>query len=167
MRLARDKACPVDTRSQHATPVRALRCRLSARVSCCPVLGPRTTRAYGGDPRPALGHPLLRHEEESIPPYTILYDNPTWCCGLAVPEAARAHRQVGELLAQQSPLLLGLLLLLGGSGIGSLALRRAPLPRLTLHALGDALLVHLRLRPGSLAAGVVAIAAAAHAEDER
>ena len=39
-----------------------------------------------GYPRPALGHPLLRHEEESIPPYTILYDNPTWCSGLAVPE---------------------------------------------------------------------------------
>ena len=39
-----------------------------------------------GYPRPALGHPLLRHEEESIPPYTILYDNPTGCCGLAVPE---------------------------------------------------------------------------------
>ena len=36
--------------------------------------------------------------------------------------AAHAHRLVGKLLAQQSPLLLGLILLLGGSGSGSLAL---------------------------------------------
>ena len=73
-----------------ATTFAASSQRLSATRSSLPPARGGLARA----PAPAaaaaaargLGHPLLRHEEESIPPYTILYDNPTWCCGLAVPE---------------------------------------------------------------------------------
>ena len=86
------------------------------------------------------------------------------CAGCRAGGAAHTSAApLGELIAQQSPLLLGLFFLDGRSGSRSLAQDRALLALLALHAVGDAHRVHLRLRPALLATRKILVAAAAHA----